>query len=60
MTLTTEHQLTTLFHAYAELDNPPVLELLNIDRKPVGAVYLDKFKYKNFIIEIFSVGGPEW
>lgn len=45
-----EHPLTTLFHAYAEQANPPVLELLSIDRKPVGAIYLDKFKYKNFII----------
>ena len=45
-----EHPLVTLFQAYSELDNPPVLELLSIDRKPVGAIYLNKFKYKNFII----------
>lgn len=45
-----EHPLTTLFHAYAELDNPPVIELLNIENKPVGAIYLDKLRYKNFII----------
>jgi hypothetical protein len=46
----TEHSLTTLFSALQEQENPPVIELLNIDRKPVGAIYLDKFKYKNFII----------
>ena len=45
-----EHQLTTLFHALADTDKPPVIELLNIDRKPVGALYLDKIKYKNFIV----------
>lgn len=45
-----EHSLTTLFHAYAESDDPPILELLNIDRKPVGAVYLSTLKYKEFIV----------
>ena len=45
-----DHSLTTLFHAYAELDKPPVLELLNIEHKPVGALYLDKLRYKNFVI----------
>lgn len=45
-----EHQLTTLFHALADTDKPPILELLNIDRKPVGALYLDKIRYKNFVV----------
>jgi hypothetical protein len=45
-----EHSLTTLFQTYAELEKPPVIELLNLDRKPVGAIYFDKLKYKNFII----------
>lgn len=45
-----EHSLATLFHAYADLEKPPVLELLSIDKKPVGAIYLDKLRYKNFII----------
>ena len=48
--MNTEHQLTTLFHAMADADNPPILELLNIDRKPVGALYLDKLRYKTFMI----------
>ena len=34
----------------ADVDNPPILELLNIDRKPVGALYLDRLRYKNFMI----------
>jgi hypothetical protein len=46
----TEHSLTTLFHAYADQEKPLVLELLNIDRKPVGAIYFDKLRYKNFIV----------
>lgn len=45
-----EHSLTTLFHTYAELDKPPVIELFNINKKPVGAIYFDKFKYKNFVV----------
>ena len=44
------HSLTTLFKTFAELEKPPVIELLNIDKKPVGAIYLDKVKYKNFVI----------
>ena len=45
-----EHSLVTLFNTYAELDKPPIIELLNIDNKPVGALYLDKLKYRNFSI----------
>lgn len=45
-----EHSLVTLFKTYSELDNPPIIELLNIDNKPVGAIYLSNFKYKNFIV----------
>jgi hypothetical protein len=45
-----EHSLTTLFQSYTELDNPPILELLNIDNKPVGALYLANLKYKNFMV----------
>lgn len=46
----TEHPLATLFYTYTDLDKPPIVELLNIDKKPVGAIYFDKLKYKNFII----------
>lgn len=45
-----EHSLTTLFQMYTELDNPPILELLNIDGKPVGALYLAEMKYKKFLV----------
>lgn len=45
-----EHPLATLFHTYADLEKPPIIELLNIDKKPVGAIYFDKLRYKNFII----------
>jgi hypothetical protein len=45
-----EHSLTALFHTYAELDSPPTLELLNINNKPVGALYLRELRYKNFVV----------
>lgn len=45
-----EHSLTTLFHTYADLEKPPILELRNIDNKPVGALYMSNLKYKNFVI----------
>jgi hypothetical protein len=45
-----ELSLTTLFHALAEQEQPPVLELFNIDHKTVGAIYLDKLRHKNFVI----------
>ena len=46
----TDHSLTTLFHSLADQEKPPVLELLDINKKPVGAIYLDKLRYKNFIV----------
>lgn len=39
-----------LFSAMQDQEKPPVIELLNIDRKPVGAIYFDKFRYHNFVI----------
>lgn len=45
-----EHTLTTLFHALAETETPPILELLNIDHRPVGALYLSKVRHKNFVV----------
>lgn len=45
-----EHMLTTLFHTYADQEKPPIIELLNIDKKPVGAIYFDKLRYKNFVV----------
>jgi hypothetical protein len=45
-----EHPLTTLFLTYVDLEKPPILELRNIDNKPVGALYMSNLKYKNFVI----------
>ena len=45
-----ENPLVSLFQTYASLDNPPVIELLDINKKPVGAIYFDKLRYKNFVI----------
>jgi hypothetical protein len=48
--MVSEHSLVTLFQSYADLEKPPILELLNIDNKPVGALYLKDLKYKNFVV----------
>jgi hypothetical protein len=45
-----EHSLATLFQTYTELDKPPIIELLNIDNKLVGALYMSNLKYKNFVV----------
>jgi hypothetical protein len=45
-----DHPMTILFSAFADQEQPPIIELLNIDKKPVGAIYFDKFKYRNFVI----------
>ena len=45
-----EHSLTTLFHAHADQTVPPIIELLDINGKPVGALYLADMKHKNFIV----------
>ena len=45
-----DHALTTLFRTYAELDKPPILELRNINNKPVGALYLADLKYRNLVV----------
>lgn len=45
-----QHSLTALFQSLSELEQPPIIELLDINQKPVGALYLDNLKYKNFII----------
>ena len=48
--MVSEHSLVTLFQSYADLEKPPVLELRNIDNKPVGALYLKDLRYRNFVV----------
>lgn len=45
-----EHSLVTLFQTYIDSDESLILELLNINNKPVGALYLSALKYKKFTI----------
>lgn len=45
-----EHSLTTLFQTYAEMEKPPVIELSDINHKPVGALFLQDMRYKKFIV----------
>lgn len=35
-----------LFTVWAELDKPPIVELLDINMRPVGALYLARFRDK--------------
>ena len=44
------NNITTLFQVWSEQEKPPIIELQNIDHKPVGAIYLDKLSYKKIII----------
>lgn len=45
-----EHPLAILFSTFADLENPPIIELLNADNKPVGALYLSKLHYEDFVV----------
>lgn len=42
--------LMQLFSLWTEQAHPPIIELLNIDQKPVGALYLDKFRDKGPLV----------
>lgn len=42
--------LTDLFRTYQSLENPPIIELQNIDKNPVGALYLNRIRYKDLIV----------
>jgi hypothetical protein len=42
--------LRKLLQVYSELDIPPIIELQNIDHKPVGALYLKTLRYEDIVI----------
>jgi hypothetical protein len=44
------NNLITLFQAWADQENPPIIELQDINHKPIGALYLDKLSYKKILI----------
>jgi hypothetical protein len=46
----TEKSLTQLFTLWAEQISPPIVELLDITQKPVGALYLNKFRNRGPIV----------
>jgi len=45
-----QNSLTTLFQLYAEQDSSTIIELQNIDHKPVAALYLDKMPMEKLAI----------
>lgn len=42
--------MTNLFRLLAEQETPPIIELLNFEQQPIGALYLDKFRNKGQLI----------
>ena len=42
--------LTNLFQMYSEQDNPPTLELLDADHKPVAALFLKSMRFQKLVI----------
>jgi hypothetical protein len=46
----TEKSLTQLFLLWSEQEQPPIVELLDINQRPVGALYLNKFRNKSQIV----------
>lgn len=46
----TEKSLTQLFLLWSEQEQPPIVELLDINQRPIGALYLNKFRDKSQII----------
>jgi hypothetical protein len=47
----TEAALTQLITLWLEQPEPPIIELLDINQRPVGALYLNKFRDKGkFVI----------
>lgn len=50
MTYSNTQALTTLFTAWLEQPDAPIIELLDINQKPVGALYLGKFRDKGQIV----------
>lgn len=43
-------QLANLFHTFTEMEHPPILELLDINKNTIGALYLDQLRFKKFHI----------
>ena len=46
----TENSMVQLFTLWAEQVEPPIIELLDINQKPVGALYLNKFRDKGQMV----------
>ena len=46
----TEKSLTQLFTLWSEQESPPIVELLDINQRPVGALYLNKFTSRGPIV----------
>ncbi len=56
----TKNSLSQLFTLWSELEEPPIIELLNINHEPVGALYLNKFREKSTIIVSETNNRERW
>lgn len=45
-----EQALTKLFQLWSEQKNPPIIELLDHEQRPVGALYLNKLRDKGQLV----------
>ena len=45
-----ESNLTNLFQLYAEQPEPPIIELQDINHKPVAALYLKSMRYQKLVV----------
>lgn len=50
--ITKEDALATesLFKALADTEKPPVLQLLDINKKPIGAIYFNYLEYNKIMV----------
>lgn len=56
----TKNSLTQLFTLWSELEEPPIIELLDINHKPIGALYLNKFREKSPIVISETNNNERW
>jgi hypothetical protein len=45
-----DNSLAQLFTLWSEQEESPIIELLDINQKPIGALYLNKFRDKGQIV----------
>ena len=54
-------EVTSIWESYANHDpkNPPIIELINANRVPVGAIYLNSFNLANVTVALSQTNNSE-